>query len=114
MFRQFEHQLMRSCKPSLESEAILTLILLNSHIKIIAEELIIDKPVTSYTLQHSITTIYEQEDRSVEFITDILGHTNVRTTQSYFGSFEDEVSIEASKTLTSFSTTIVSNKFITF
>ena len=72
--------------------------------KIVAKQLNIDKPVTSYAARHSFSTILMRSGFSTEMISKALGHSNIKTTAAYLGSFEDEAILAASKALTAFKT----------
>jgi len=50
----------------------------------------IDKVVTTYTARHSFSTVMKRSGASIEYISEALGHSNVRTTESYLDSFENE------------------------
>lgn len=75
---------------------------LNSHMKTLAKFLNIESDVTTYTARHSFATILQRSGVSTEFISEALGHGNIKTTQSYLGGFEDKSKREAIKALTAF------------
>lgn len=63
---------------------------LNQHLKSICE--IAGLPVVStYWARHSFATISVQRGASMEFMRESLGHSDVKTTQLYFGGFDDDV-----------------------
>ena len=66
----------------------------NKYMGRIAEEIGITAKVTTYTARHSYATILRRLNASTEFIQDRLGHSDLRTTESYLGSFEDDVKRE--------------------
>jgi site-specific recombinase XerD len=70
--------------------------------KIIANDLGITRDVTTYAARHSFATILQRSGVSVEFISEALGHSNVKTTQNYLGGFEDDRKKEVAKLLTDF------------
>ena len=70
--------------------------------KSIAKHLKITKDVTTYAARHSFATILQRSGASTEFISEALGHSNVKTTQNYLGGFEDETKKETVKALTAF------------
>jgi integrase/recombinase XerD len=76
--------------------------LINKHMRAIARQLEISKDVTTYAARHSFATVLQRSGVSTEYISEALGHSNVRTTQSYLGGFEDEHKKEISKALTAF------------
>ena len=75
---------------------------INNHMKAIAKELNITSDVTTYAARHSFATVLRNSGASTEFISEALGHTNVRTTQNYLAGFEDEKKKETVKALTAF------------
>nr|WP_321453130.1 site-specific integrase [uncultured Carboxylicivirga sp.] len=75
----------------------------NDHMKKIATEVGIEKTVTTYTARHSFSTVLKRSGVSTEYIGESLGHNNLRTTELYLDSFEDETKKEVAKYLTAFS-----------
>jgi integrase len=62
----------------------------NKYMKLIAEELEIEKPVTTYYARHSYATILMRSGAPVAYISEKLAHHNIKTTQTYLGSFEND------------------------
>ncbi len=56
----------------------------------IGEELGIDADVNTYSARHSYATTLLKSNAPLAFISKSLGHTNIKTTESYLGSFDDE------------------------
>lgn len=75
---------------------------INSHMKAIAHEIGIEKPVTTYVARHSFATIMQRSGASLEYIGEALGHGSMKTTQNYLAGFEDEHKREMAKVLTAF------------
>jgi len=75
---------------------------INKHIRVIAKEIGLDKDVTTYFARHSFSTVLKRSGASTEFISEQLGHQNLKTTQSYLDSFQDEVKVKYANTLTDF------------
>lgn len=75
---------------------------INDHMKAITGILGIDTDCTTYAARHSFATILQRSGASTEFISEALGHTNVKTTQNYLAGFEDESKKETVKALTAF------------
>jgi integrase len=75
---------------------------INSYMKDIAGTLEIDKDVTTYFARHSFATVLQRSGASVSFISEALGHSSPKTTQSYLAGFEDESKKETLKALTAF------------
>ena len=63
---------------------------INKYMSRIGQTLGIDGHVNTYAARHSFATILLQSDAPLAFISQSLGHTNLKTTQSYLGSFDDE------------------------
>ncbi len=75
---------------------------INKWTKRIAEDLKIDKPVTTYTARHSFATTLKRSGISTQIISELLGHTTEKTTQNYLDGFEDEQTLEAVNNLVSY------------
>ncbi len=75
---------------------------INLYIKRIAAAVGIEKEVTSYTARHSYATVLKRAGAPIELISESLGHSNLRTTESYLDSFEDNVKRQYSAQLTAF------------
>ncbi|RIV19419.1 hypothetical protein DYU11_25290 [Fibrisoma montanum] len=56
----------------------------------IAEQLGIEGDVGTYSARHSYATSLLKSKAPLAFISKSLGHTNLKTTESYLGSFDDE------------------------
>jgi integrase/recombinase XerD len=76
--------------------------LINEHMKKIANELGICKPITTYYARHSFATILKNSGVSTEFICEALGHTSLQTTKNYLAGFEQEAIRKTTDVLTSF------------
>ncbi|MDQ2720438.1 MAG: site-specific integrase [Bacteroidota bacterium] len=76
--------------------------LINEHMKQIAIELGICKPITTYYARHSFATILKNSGVSTEFICEALGHTSLQTTKNYLAGFEQEAIRKTTDVLTSF------------
>ncbi len=75
---------------------------INDNLKLIAKDVGIDKTLTTYTARHSFSTVLKRSGVSTEFIGESLGHNNLRTTELYLDSFEDDTKKEVVKHLTAF------------
>ena len=80
----------------------LTISLVNNYIGKIAEAVGIEKKVTTYTARHCYSTMLKRSGVPIEFISESLGHKDIRTTESYLDSFEDKHREEFSKRLLEF------------
>lgn len=76
--------------------------LINTHMKAVAKDLKLKGPVTTYAARHSFATVLKRSGVSIEFISEALGHSNVKTTQNYLDKFQDEALKENTKSLTAF------------
>lgn len=56
----------------------------------IGEQLGIEGDTNSYSARHSYATTLLKSNAPLAFISKSLGHTNLKTTESYLGSFDDE------------------------
>jgi len=74
----------------------------NVHMGKIAKKVGIEKHITTYTARHSFATILKRSGISTEFISESLGHKDVKMTETYLDSFENEQKKEIAKHLTSF------------
>jgi len=75
---------------------------INEWMKSIAQNLGIEKTVTTYFARHSFATVLKLKDFGKEFIGDSLGHRSPNTTELYLGSFEDERKKKAANALIDF------------
>ncbi len=93
----------KGCTPENELRLIQQLIkTINKWMKFISEQTKIEKVVTTYTARHSFSTVLKRSGASIEFISEALGHSNVRTTESYLDSFENDAKKHHSDLLTAF------------
>lgn len=74
----------------------------NCHMKGIAAKLGIESKLTTYVARHSFASVLKDNKVSIEFISEALGHGNIKTTQSYLAGFADKTKIKAAKALTAF------------
>jgi integrase/recombinase XerD len=74
--------------------------MVNRYINRVAEKVGIEAKVTTYTARHSFATVLKQSGESVMYISEALGHSNIRTTELYMKSFDSDKRKEAGKKLT--------------
>jgi len=74
----------------------------NKYLKKMGVELNLEIKLTSYTARHSYATIMKRNNVPTAYISDSVGHTNQRTIEDYFGSFEDSVKQDYAEVLTNF------------
>lgn len=75
---------------------------INKYVKRIATAVGIDKSVTTYTARHSFSTILKRSGAPIEFISESLGHHDLKTTEHYLDSFEDDAKRQYAGFLTNF------------
>jgi integrase/recombinase XerD len=75
---------------------------INNYMKKIGKEIGIDKHITSYTARHSNASVLKRGGAPIEYISESLGHSNIKTTAAYLDSFEDDTKKKYSKYLTNF------------
>ena len=63
--------------------------LINKYLKKIAEQAEIDKPLSMHISRHSFAHIAQNSGVESSAIKDILGHSNLATTEKYMGSFDN-------------------------
>lgn len=73
----------------------------NSDLKKIAKIAKVPNPdqITFYVARHSFATVLKQKGHSVELISELLGHEDIKTTQIYLGAFDDDIRDAAMKDL---------------
>ena len=62
----------------------------NKRLVKIGEELGLTMKMTSYVARHCFDNIQKNNNAPLAYISEALGHSNLKTTQNYFGRFEDE------------------------
>ncbi len=60
--------------------------------------------ITSYTARHSFATVNKRSGASIEYISESLGHSDVKTTKTYLDKFEIDTKIKNAKNLLNFET----------
>ena len=76
-----------------------TLKRVNRELKIIGEELNLPIKLTTYVARHSFATVLKRSGVSTSIISESLGHSNEKVTQTYLDSFENSQIDEAMKNL---------------
>ncbi|MEI6764608.1 MAG: site-specific integrase [Bacteroidota bacterium] len=62
----------------------------NKYMVRMAKDLGIETNLTTYVARHTFSTILKRGGVPIAFISESLGHSDLRTTENYLGSFEDE------------------------
>lgn len=63
---------------------------INKYMKRIGIDLGLNVELTTYVARHSFATHLKNDGANIEMISELLGHSSVRTTSSYLDSFENE------------------------
>jgi len=66
----------------------------NLALRKIGETLGIEKDLTTYTARHSFATILLRNNVPIGFISQSLGHSDLKTTENYLGEFDEEKALE--------------------
>jgi len=75
---------------------------INQSLKRIARDLDIDANISTYTARHSFATILKRSGVPVAYISDALGHADLKTTENYLSGFEDDAMMDIAQNLTNF------------
>jgi integrase len=75
---------------------------INLHTKRLGIALGFDLKLTTYSARHSFATVLKRSGAPIEYISESLGHKDLRTTENYLDSFEDETRLETQKKLLDF------------
>ncbi|MBN2892735.1 MAG: tyrosine-type recombinase/integrase [Bacteroidales bacterium] len=71
----------------------------NENLKNISRKLDIKKKVTSYVARHTFASVLAKGGENVLTISEMLGHSDLKTTQIYLKELNHTEKIEASKKL---------------
>ena len=74
---------------------------INTRMKLIGKHLKIGN-ITTYTARHSFATVLKRSGANIAFISESLGHKDLKTTESYLASFEKEERQKNAGLLTNF------------
>jgi integrase/recombinase XerD len=74
----------------------------NTYMKRIGEKLNLELKLTTYSARHSFATVLKRSGAPIEFISESLGHKDLKTTESYLDSFEEDVKTNFQKQLLNF------------
>ena len=75
---------------------------INNRMKLIGKNLGIGR-ITTYTARHSFATVLKRSGANIAYISESLGHNDLKTTESYLASFEKDERIKNAALLTNFS-----------
>lgn len=75
---------------------------INRYMRQIATACDINKKITTYTARHSFSTVLSNANTPVKYISESLGHGELRSTDAYLGSLENNKKLDIQKKLTDF------------
>lgn len=75
---------------------------INNYMKKIGKKLAFDLALTTYVARHSFATVLKRSGSSTEYISESLGHSDIKTTANYLDSFEQDTMLENQKKLVAF------------
>ena len=84
-------QIRTRCKTALKK--------INSDIRDIAKELEIDENISSYVTRHTLASVLSKSGVNIQTISEMLGHSDLKTTQIYLKEIDLTDKIEAAKNL---------------
>jgi site-specific recombinase XerD len=73
---------------------------MNKHLATIAKEIGLPH-ISTYTARHSYASNLLRNNASTEFISEQMGHADLRTTQAYLAGFDSDTRRRLNETLTS-------------
>lgn len=74
----------------------------NKYIDRIAKAVGITQHVTTYTARHSFATVLKRSSAPISYISEALGHKDLKTTENYLGSFDSGTRKQYAASLTDF------------
>lgn len=74
---------------------------INKRLKIIGDALGISG-ISTYTARHSFASVLKRSGANIAYISESLGHSDLKTTENYLASFEKEERVKNAKLLTKF------------
>lgn len=75
---------------------------INQNLKKLCVKNELPKEISTYWARHTFATLSIQNGASMEFMKESLGHSNIKTTQNYFGGFDEETKKKFSKDIMNF------------
>lgn len=72
---------------------------INQHLQRYSKHIGLDKQISYQTARHSFATNAIQQGASMEFVSESLGHSSLKTTQNYFSGFDDKAKVSMSNKL---------------
>lgn len=74
----------------------------NQHIKKMAKANILNENISTYRARHPFATTAVRKKASLEFVSEAMGHSDLKTTKNYFAGFEDKTKKEILEEITDF------------
>ncbi len=62
---------------------------INQHIKVLAASVGVTSDISTYFARHSFATLAIQSGASMEYVSEALSHSDIKTTRGYFAGFAD-------------------------
>jgi site-specific recombinase XerD len=75
---------------------------INQHLKNLAKANGLTEDISTYWARHSFATSAVRQSASMEFVSEALGHSDLKTTKNYFAGFEDKTKKEILEGITDF------------
>jgi len=75
---------------------------INQHLKNLAKDNGLNEDVSTYWARHSFATMAVRKKASLEFVSEALGHSDLKTTKNYFAGFEDKTKKDILEDITDF------------
>jgi site-specific recombinase XerD len=75
---------------------------INQNFKKLANNAGVNENISTYWARHSFATSAIRNGASMEFVSEALSHSNIKTTQGYFAGFEEESKREIMNTIMNF------------
>ncbi|WP_162419224.1 tyrosine-type recombinase/integrase [Cyclobacterium roseum] len=75
---------------------------INQHLKKLAEANGLTGDISTYWARHSFATTAVRKKASMEYVSEALGHSDLKTTKNYFAGFEDKTKKEILEDITDF------------
>jgi elongation factor P len=75
---------------------------INQHLKNLAKANGLTEDISTYWARHSFATTAVRKSASMEYVSEALGHSDLKTTKNYFAGFEDKTKREILYDITDF------------
>ena len=75
---------------------------INQHIKVLVEQNELPGEISTYWARHTFATMSVNKGASLEFMREALGHSDLKTTQTYFAGFTNETKKQFANSLFDF------------